>query len=79
MGIALSHGGFSERKAIKWQMISCDQLKNKQINSKLETMMRLESAVEVEPFVGKVTFAMIKRSRNRPMILIQESKLYMSQ
>jgi hypothetical protein len=49
MGIALSHGGFSKRKAIKWQMISCDQLKNNQINSKHETMMRLESAVEVEP------------------------------
>jgi hypothetical protein len=34
-------------------MISGDQLKNKQINSKVETMMQLESAVKVEPFVGK--------------------------
>lgn len=31
-------------------MISGDgKLKNKQISSKVETMMRLESAVEVEP------------------------------
>ena len=30
-----------------------DQLKNKQIILKVETMMHLESAVEVEPFVGK--------------------------